>query len=102
VERTGGYGLAIIDTLFHEYGYRQMYTRRKPDAATGNYADRLGWDTNRQTKGLLHDEAMALLREGTHGIQAVRLSDRWRPTSARAPGGPVRCPARAQICFSRG
>jgi hypothetical protein len=73
VERTGGYGLAIIDTLYHEYGYRQMYTRRKPDAATGNYADRLGWDTNRQTKGLLHDETMALLREATHGIQSVRM-----------------------------
>jgi hypothetical protein len=64
----------LIDTLYHEYGYRQMYTRRKPDAATGTYADRLGWDTNRQTKGLLHDEAMALLREGTHGIRSVRLS----------------------------
>jgi hypothetical protein len=74
VERTGGYGLSLIDTLYHEYGYRQMYTRRKPDAATGTYADRLGWDTNRQTKGLLHDEAMALLREGTHGIRSVRLS----------------------------
>ena len=73
VERTGGYGLAIIDSLYHEYGYRQMYTRRKADAATGNYADRLGWDTNRQTKGLLHDEAMALLREETHGIQSVRM-----------------------------
>ena len=40
IERTGGYGLAMIDTLFHEYGYRQMYTRRKADAPTGNYADR--------------------------------------------------------------
>ena len=27
VERTGGYGLSIIDTIFHEYGWRQIYTQ---------------------------------------------------------------------------
>jgi hypothetical protein len=91
VERTGGYGLAIIDTLFHEYGYRQMYTRRKPDAATGNYADRLGWDTNRQTKGLLHDEAMSLLREGTHGLRSVRLARQMETYVRKGSGrtGPL-------------
>jgi hypothetical protein len=91
VERTGGYGLSLIDALYHEYGYRQMYTRRKPDAATGNYADRLGWDTNRQTKGLLHDEAMALLREGTHGIRSVRLSRQMETYVRKGSGrtGPL-------------
>jgi hypothetical protein len=73
IERTGGYGLSLIDTLYHECGYRQMYTRRRADAPTGSYADRVGWDTNRQTKGILHEEAMALLREGTHGLRSARL-----------------------------
>jgi hypothetical protein len=86
IERTGGYGLALIDTLFHEYGYRQMYTRRKADAPTGSYADRLGWDTTRVTKGLLHEEAMALLREGTHGIRSVRLA-RQMETYVRKSSG---------------
>jgi hypothetical protein len=91
VERTGGYGLSLIDALFHEYGYRQMYTRRKPDAPTGSYADRIGWDTNRQTKGLLHDEAMALLREGTHGIRSVRLSRQMETYVRKGTGrtGPL-------------
>jgi hypothetical protein len=73
IERTGGYGLSLIDTLYHEFGYRQMYTRRRADAPTGSYDDRVGWDTNRQTKGILHEEAMALLREGTHGLRSARL-----------------------------
>jgi hypothetical protein len=91
IERTGGYGLAIIDTLYHEYGWHQMYTRRKTDAPTGNYADRLGWDTNRATKGLLHEEAMALLREGTHGIQSTRLARQMETYVRRGSGrtGPL-------------
>jgi hypothetical protein len=91
IERTGGYGLSLIDTLFHEFGYRQMYTRRKADAATGNYADRLGWDTNRQTKGILHEEAMALLREATHGIQSMRLVRQMETYVRRGSGrtGPM-------------
>lgn len=86
IERTGGYGLALIDTLFHEFGWRQMYTRRKTDAPTGSYADRVGWDTTRVTKGLLHEEAMALLREGTHGIRSPRLA-RQMETYVRKSSG---------------
>jgi len=86
IERTGGYGLAMIDSLFHEYGWRQMYTRRRTDAPTGNFSDRLGWDTNRQTKGLLHEEAMALLREGTHGIKSPRLARQMETYVRRGSG----------------
>jgi hypothetical protein len=91
VERTGGYGLAIIDVLFHEYGYRQMYTKRRADKPTGSYADRLGWDTTRATKGLLHEEAMALLREGTHGIRSLRLARQMETYVRRGSGrtGPI-------------
>jgi|KBSMisStandDraft_5_1062788.scaffolds.fasta_scaffold83072_2 hypothetical protein len=86
VERTGGYGLAIIDILFHDYGWRQMYTRRRQDSPTGSYADRLGWDTTRATKGLLHEEAMALLREGSHGIQSPRLARQMETYVRRGSG----------------
>jgi hypothetical protein len=91
IERTGGYGLALIDTLYHEYGYRQMYTRRRADNATGSYADRLGWDTTRLTKGLLHEEAMQLLREGTHGIRSLRLARQMETYVRRGTGrtGPI-------------
>ena len=88
IERTGGFGLALIDALYHEYGYRQMYTKRRGDRPTGNYTDRLGWDTTRVTKGLLHEEALALLREGTHGIKSVRLA-RQMETYVRRGSGRV-------------
>jgi hypothetical protein len=86
IERTGGYGLALIDAVYHEYGYRQMYTRRRQDAPTGSYADRIGWDTTRATKGLLHEEAMALLREGTHGIRSGRLARQMETYVRRGSG----------------
>jgi len=86
IERTGGYGLALIDTLFHELGWRQMYTKRRTDHPTGSYTDRLGWDTTRATKGLLHEEAMALLREGTHGIQSARLARQMETYVRRGSG----------------
>jgi hypothetical protein len=92
IERTGGYGLAIIDVIFHEYGYRQMYTRRRADAPTGNYADRLGWDTTKSTKSLLHEEAMQLLREGSHGIRSSKLAKQMETYVRRGSGrtGPAR------------
>ena len=91
IERTGGYGLALIDVIFHEYGYKQLYTRRRIDAPTGNYADRLGWDTTRSTKSLLHEEAMSILREGTHGIKSLRLARQLETYVRRGSGrtGPI-------------
>jgi hypothetical protein len=91
VERTGGYGLALIDVLYHEFGYRQMYTRRRQDAPTGNFTDRLGWDTTKVTKSLLHEEAMQLLREGTHGIRSLRLARQMETYVRRGSGrtGPI-------------
>lgn len=91
IERTGGYGLALIDICFHEYGYRQMYTRRRQDAPTGNYADRLGWDTTKSTKGLLHEEGMQLLREGSHGMRSQRLARQLETYVRRGSGrtGPI-------------
>jgi hypothetical protein len=91
VERTGGYGLALIDVLYHEFGYRQMYTKRRADNATGSFADRIGWDTTRVTKGLLHEEAMQLLREGTHGIRSLRLARQMETYVRRGSGrtGPI-------------
>jgi hypothetical protein len=91
IERTGGYGLALIDICFHEYGYRQMYTRRRQDAPTGNYADRLGWDTTKSTKSLLHEEAMQLLREGTHGMRSLRLARQLETYIRKGTGrtGPI-------------
>ena len=90
VERTGGYGLALIDALFHEYGVKQMYTRPKKDAPTGSYTDRLGWDTTKATKSLLHEEAMHLLRDGSHGIKSVRLARQMETYVKRgARTGPI-------------
>ena len=91
IERTGGYGLALIDILYHEFGYRQMYTRRKADSPTGSFTDRLGWDTTKVTKGLLHEEAMQLLREGTHGIRSLRLARQMETYVRRGSGrtGPI-------------
>ena len=99
VERTGGYGLALIDALFHEYGCKQMYTRARKDAPTGNYADRLGWDTTKATKSLLHEEAMQPCARGSHGIKSVRLARQMETYVKRGartgpiPGSALRPPA---------
>lgn len=91
VEKTGGYGSPILTTLYHEWGLRQIYTRRSVDRTNpDSHDDRLGWDTNRATKQFLHDEMTQLLREWAkrpdHFIRSLDCAKELE-TYVRKPSG---------------
>jgi hypothetical protein len=86
VEVTGGWGLPVVKRL-NRRGYRRLYSRKKAqDASLEKYVDRLGWDTNRQTKPFIEAGMHELLREGTHGLRS-RLTAGQLATYVRAPNG---------------
>lgn len=73
VEVTGGLGLTVVETLFKRMGYRKLYRRRAQGGTRERPQPTLGWDTNRNTKPAMEDEATALLRERSHGIRSLDL-----------------------------
>lgn len=74
VEVTGGYGASIIRRIYHDYGYNFVYFRRQLLGRKERLEERLGWDTNRQSKGLLEDGMSEALREGSHGLRSHRTA----------------------------
>jgi hypothetical protein len=73
VEVTGGWGGPVARKLAVDYRYGKVYQRRKLDERAEPQKDRLGWDTNPQTKPLMEARAKELLRTGTHGIRSSAL-----------------------------
>lgn len=73
VEITGGLGLTPVEILWKRMGYRRLYRRRAQGSARERPQPLLGWDTNRNTKPAMEDEAAALLRERTSGIRSLDL-----------------------------
>lgn len=73
VEVTGGLGLTVVEILWKRMGYRKLYRRRPQGSSRERPQPLLGWDTNRNTKPAMEDEAAALLREGSHGIRSLAL-----------------------------
>lgn len=74
VEVTGGYGLTVVEHLWKRYAYPKLYRRRRQGSMKMDRAQSLlGWDTTRNTKPAMEDEAMALLREESAGIRALSL-----------------------------
>lgn len=69
VEKTGGYGLSIINALWSIYRYPKIFARRAADVRNEHMQDRLGWDTTAVTKPWLIDHMKELLRTGTDGIR---------------------------------
>lgn len=79
VETTGGYGMTVVEILWKRMQYRKLYRRRAMGSVRGDRPQALlGWDTNRKTKPGMEDEALALLREGSHGIRSLRLVSEMR------------------------
>jgi hypothetical protein len=73
IEITGGWGLPIARKLWHDYRYPFLFMRKKVEQRTDREVDRLGWDTNRQTKPILLAGGQELLREDTHGLRSRRV-----------------------------
>ena len=74
IEITGGWGGPIARMLWQDFRYPLTYTRPTMDRLTERSMDRLGWDTNTQTKPILEAGAKELLR-GEHGIHSSQLVD---------------------------
>lgn len=74
VETTGGWGLSIVQRLARDYRYPRVYARDVPLARTAKRLDRLGWSTDSQTKPMLIDRGVEVLREGVDGIRSRRLA----------------------------
>jgi hypothetical protein len=73
IEVTGGWGGPPARKLAIDWRYAKVYTRKKLDERNEPQKDRLGWDTNPQTKPLMEARAKELLRTGTHGIRSAAL-----------------------------
>ena len=83
------YGMSMMrETLLRISGANSLNRTRGEELKFIFIFNNGGWDTTRVTKALLHDEAMALLREGTHGIKSVRLA-RQMETYVRRGSGRV-------------
>ena len=79
VETTGGYGGTVNEILAKRFRYRKLYRRRKQGSINQDRPQPLwGWDTSSNTKPLMEDGAVALLREGSAGIRSLRLIGEMR------------------------
>jgi hypothetical protein len=74
IERTGGYGLPILNLLQKRFYYRRLYTEKRLDSKRQEERSRHGWLTDRGSKPQMEATAQALLREGNHGIKSPLLA----------------------------
>jgi hypothetical protein len=74
VERTGGWGLPILRTLWLDYHYPFVYRSKRTGHTTEKTEHRLGWDTNVRTKPLLVAGLAELLRVEEDGIKSRLLA----------------------------
>jgi hypothetical protein len=73
VEITGGWGLPVVRRLARDFHYPRVFMREQEDAQMDNFEDRLGWDTNAQTKPILIARGQELLRGELDGIRSREL-----------------------------
>jgi hypothetical protein len=67
VEKTGGYGTAMLRRIYFDYKYPRplVYFRRSHDSSRDREEDRLGWSTDRATKPLVVSTGVQVIREAT-------------------------------------
>jgi hypothetical protein len=74
VEMTGGYGHSLVNRVWKDYGYRNMYFRDPIDPRRREHSnDLVGFSTDRHTKPLLVDGAKELFREESHGLKSLLI-----------------------------
>ncbi len=74
VEVTGGWGLPIARRLYFDYRYPFVYIRADLAGRGESEDDRLGWNTGPNTKPVLIDSGIELIREGVDGIKDRELA----------------------------
>lgn len=74
VERTGGWGMPVVRTLWFDYHYPFVYRSRPAGRTQEKQEHRLGWETSPKTKPLLLSHAQELLRAKATGIRSDELA----------------------------
>jgi hypothetical protein len=74
VERTGGWGIPILQRARQDFRYPRLYTERSKDRRNEHMSDRMGWSTDTASKPMLLARGRQLLREETDGIRSRRLA----------------------------
>jgi hypothetical protein len=99
VERTGGWGLPILRTLWMDFHYPHVYRSKKVGNANERTESRLGWDTNMRTKPLLIAGFTELLRIGEDGIKSRVLANEARTYTRTEKGTTEAEPGRYDDCL---
>jgi hypothetical protein len=99
VERTGGWGLPILRTLWLDFHYPHVYRAKKVGNANERTESRLGWDTNMRTKPLLIAGMAELLRIGEDGIKSRVLANEVRTYTRTDKGTTEAEPGRYDDCL---
>lgn len=71
-EVTGSYGLPVAKRLVETYKYFHVQRESRQTRPNAPIEDRLGWQTNKETKPLLEAEAIELVRDSSDGSPIVR------------------------------
>lgn len=75
VEVTGGYGAEIARTWWWGWHYPHVYFRKPKDRRNQEkHSDRLGWQTDPATKGMMITHFNELLRTDRHGVRSKYLA----------------------------
>lgn len=94
IERTGSWGVAPLQILWHDYHYPHVYRSRKAGATAESVEKRLGWDTNVKTKPLLIAGMSELIRLEEDGVKSRALADEIRTYTRNEKGGMEAEPGR--------
>lgn len=73
VESTGSWGIPVLRRIYRDWRYPHVYRRKRLVDGKETDDERLGFDTNRTTKGFLIEAGREMLREGTHGIASEHI-----------------------------
>lgn len=74
VERTGGWGLALLYTLWYDWHYPFLYRHRTQQKVKERSDKRLGWNTDPKTKPLIVSNGQELINTETTGIRSAVLA----------------------------
>jgi len=96
VENNAGWGTPILEYLFREKGYEELYLCQRFDSLRGDYSFDLGWNTNRATRPLAFSTARGRLRDGVEKLhdpelinQLIRMQYHPTPSGDAKPMAPT-------------
>lgn len=89
VEVTGGWGGPVARNAWRQFGYPNVYRRKKIDGKNQKTQDVLGWQTDTQTRPEIIGNLVEQLAEGTDGIVDPLTADELTTFVYNDKGKPV-------------